>query len=516
MGVIRFAAQRFPSQPWTLAALATVLLAFAVAGASSSHANWLSRIVREAAESGGGTAVKAGKLGAGALDTAAAHVAALPKLAGGTSLAAHLTPEGHWKFANREGVVFTAGTPDELARFRSALAPEATTGDKLALYLSEETVFARPHSLADLPHDADLFVVAGDDAFRLRRTGDGLAAEISPALVVPATDRELFGETVYRLSRPLNRSNIRALALEGGGPRQLSSAPRYDPATRAALVDQVDPSALPQALAGIRGQTALISGRIEGITLAYRASSGPERTLDVTTLVKAAEDADVNLVLLNTGSARQPGGRNWLWQKVAVAGLDDALKRATLADFLGALGGSGSELSIAATRSALGRITFSAVPAPSASAPLTDTLGSWVGWDNWIGEFTGHMAVKAVEVFARDEAQERELEQRIFAGIPSSVQFFYLGSLVMGVLAWPVTSHWWSRIWPREQRREYAGRLGLWAARAVRLLAFLLLFLPLAGLPALLWFGTLNVWYVLTAPLRFLGWIRDRLSPRRA
>src|SRR5690606_23546477 len=128
---------------------------------------------------------------------------------------------------------------------------------RVALYLSEDTVFAQRAALKDLPADAELHVVVGKDAYRLRRgtAADDLAAEFRPGVVVRLTDRALFEETVYRLAKPLNRSDIRVLALETGGPARLSSAPRYDPATKAALVDQVDPTALPQALSGLRGQT---------------------------------------------------------------------------------------------------------------------------------------------------------------------------------------------------------------------------------------------------------------------
>lgn len=494
-------------------------LAVVAALATPSGAGWLSRVVREAAESGGGVASKVGKTGIGSLDNAAAHVAALPKLPGATALAAHVTPEGHWKFANREGQVFTAATPDELARVGTALAPDAAPGGRVALYLSEDTVFAQRAALKDLPSDAELHVVVGKDAYRLRRgtAADDLAAEFRPGVVVRLTDRALFEETVYRLAKPLNRSDIRVLALETGGPARLSSAPRYDLATKAALVDQVDPTALPQALSGLRGQTALVTGRIDGNVLTFRPSRGPEQTLDITRLVKAAEDADVNLVLLETAATHQPGGRNWLWQKVAVSGLDDALQRATFADFLSALGGGpGRELAVNAAPGSHGRVVISAAPTSTASAPLSDTLGSWIGWDNWIGEITGHIAINAVQVFARDAEQERELDARLVPGIPSAIQYAYLGSLVAGLLAWQVSFPWWSRIWPPEQRHEYAGRLGYIAARAARILARIFLFLPLVGIPALLWLGVLQVWGLITAPFRFAGWLRGRLSPRRA
>jgi hypothetical protein len=495
-------------RPTRMVAGLMMLSALSVALAGPSSAGWLSRLAREVAEGGGGAALKTGKLGLGALDNAAAHVAALPKMSTGTALAAHVTPEGHWKFVNREGSVFTAGTPDELARVGATLAPEAAAGDRLALYLSEETVFARRASLKELPADADLHVVVGNDAYRLRRAGasDELIAEFRPNVIVSLTEQKLFEEAVYRLSRPLNRSNIRVLALESGGPRHLSSAPRYDPASKAALADHVDPTSLPEALRSLRGQTALVSGRIEGDVLYFRPSSGPEQALDVTTLIRAAEAADVNLVLLRTAASHQPGARNWFWQKVAVAGLDDALKRATFADFLSALGGTGNELTVKTALSTEGRILFSATPAPSPAAPITDTLG------DWIGEVTGNVVVKAAEVYARDATRERELDARIVPGIPSAIQYAYLGALVAGLIAWQVSFPWWSRIWPPEQRQDYAGRLGYVAARVARFLARIFVFLPLVGIPALIWLGILQLWSLLTAPFRGLRWLRARFG----
>ena len=60
---------------------------------------------------------------------------------------------------------------------------------------------------------------------------------------------------------------------------------------------------------------------------------------------------------------RQPGGRNWLWQRIAVGGLDDALKRATLGDFLDALGKArGGVPRQRHARSLPGRVSIRAVP----------------------------------------------------------------------------------------------------------------------------------------------------------
>jgi hypothetical protein len=480
--------------------------------ATSAHANWLTRLSRGAAEVGeAGSA--ASKLGLGAAQHAAEYVSKLPKAAKDAALAAHATPEGHWKFVNREGEVFTAGNADELARVGSVLIPEAAAGGKLALYLSEDTVFAQRALLKDLPPDADLHIVVGDDAFRLRRgPGDAastLSAEVRPNITVALNDRKLFDETVFQLGRPLNRSNIRVLALEPGGPQRLSSVPRFDPATKAALVDQIDPATLGDALRKLSGQTVLVTGRVEGDVLAFvPATGGAEQKVFLREISAAAEAADVNLVVVQASGARQPGGRNWLWQRVGVAGLDEAMKRATFADFLSALGGTGGELAVTAAEAGQGRIVMRALPVNESTIPLSTTV------TDWMGELSGQLVVKAVEVQARDMEREKELDARIIPCIPSGLQFAVLGSLILGLLTWSVPRRWWARIWPPEARQDYSGSAGYIAARLARELAFFVIFLPLAGFPAFLWSICLGLWNVITMPLRFFAWVRGLVAPR--
>jgi hypothetical protein len=482
--------------------------ALALAYAPPTAANWLSRLAHGVGEVGE-VGLKAGsKIGVAALEGAAGYVARLPKLGKGSALAAHMTPEGHWKFVNREGEVFTAATPDELARMRGTLAPDTGSGDRLALYLSDETVFERRAALKDLPPGADLYVVSGKNAYRL---GEGATtAEIRPNVTVALDTRGLFEEAVFHLGRPLNRSNIRVLALEPGGPKRLTGAPRYDPASKAALVDQIDPTSLSSAFGSIKGQTALVSGRIEGDVLVFRPASGGEQKIDLKSLVAAAETSDVNLVFLETGTLQQPGGLNWLWQKVAVAGLDEALERSTFADFLSSLAGAGTDLSVTAAAGSPGRIVLQARPVASTSDAVTGTLGDWAS------EITGHVVVKAVQVYARDEAREQELDARIVPGIPAGLQFAYLGAIIAGILSHNISAGWWGRLWPPEERAEYASGMGYWAARVVRVLAYVLVFLPIVGMPALLWSMVLQIWGVLTAPVRAWAWLRARLGSRSA
>ncbi len=315
-------------------------------------ASWLTRIMGAAEQAGS----RAAKLGSGPLDHAAAHVKSLPVKAEGAVLAAQATQEGHWRFVNRSGETLTAGTPDEMKRVAPLLLPEAKGDVKLSLYVTEDSIFLYRGALKDLPAGTELNVVVGTESYRVLRRSEGTAerlyAEVRPSLFVEITERKAFEEVVWQLARPLNNANVRMLALEPGGPPRLASAPRLDPATQRALVDVIDPASLPAALGSVRGQTVLVTGRVDGKLLYVQPSSGPERSLLLEDLLKAAEDADVNLVVLHASSTpRQPGGRNWLWQKVQVKGLDQALGQPRVADFLSALAGPKGRFVVSATPS---------------------------------------------------------------------------------------------------------------------------------------------------------------------
>ena len=313
----------------------------------AAQAGWLSRLAGTAEH---GAAARVARKGA-TLDHAAAHLKALPDRPDGIALAAQATQEGHWRFVNKAGETFTAGTPDELKRVASVLLPEAKADAKLSLYVTPDTVFQHRAALKELPKSAELFVVFGDESYRILRRADGaserLFAQVRPNLFIELAERAKFDEALWQLMRPLDRARVRVLALEPGGPSTLTSTPRIDAATNRAAVDIIDPASLPAAMGSIRGQTVLVTGRVDGQLLYVKPSSGPEKSLLVRDLLHAADDADVNLVVLQSASTpRQPGGRNWFWQKVEVKGLDDALQRARMADFLNALAGPGRRFAV--------------------------------------------------------------------------------------------------------------------------------------------------------------------------
>lgn len=506
-------------RPRIPAAVLLSFLALVLFESGRADAGWISTLARIGGEAGtaGAAGAKIGKvagLGA-ALDEVARVVSKLPAVEkGGASLAAHATPEGHWKFVNREGEVFTAANADEIKRMTATLAPDLSPGGKLDLYLSEEAVFQQQALLKDLPDGANLHLVSGDNTYKLVRKGAGaeasLVAEIRPNVTIAVDDQDLFREALFHVNRPLNKSSIRLLSLAPDGPKGLGTVPRYDPVKKTALVDEIDPAALAGTLGKVKGQTVMLSGRLDGGKLTYKGAGGSDAALDIASLKSAAEAADVNLILLDSPVTRQPGGRNWLWQKVKVSGLDEALENKTFADFLDTLGKAQGELAVSASRDSYGRIAFQATPANTSVVPVPETVAGW--WQEFAGETSGHLAVRSLHVFARDKDREEELDLRLIPGVPSWLQFLYIGSVFAGLIAWEVTGNWWSRIWPPEERPDYRSALGYQLARLVRWLSYVFLFLPFAGAPGILIVIAVQLWEIILAPFRFLRWLGRKIA----
>lgn len=507
--------------------LATALVgAVFLAGAgalSPSLAGWLARLGGLADEAGGpgGSVLRHGLPGDEFAAAFARHVKTLPAEAGGAAaLAAHATPEGHWRFTSRSGEHFTAANPAELERAVATLLPDTPAGARLDFYLSADTLFRRGDLVASLPPNATLHMLTDGRAYRLQRSAAGkgvaFAAEVRPHVRVELGDPRLFAEAVWQLARPLDRAGVRVLSLEPGARQTLPPAPPRVPQTRAATVDQIDPWKLPAALASVRGQTVVLTGRIDGELLHFKPPGGSEKALSLRELTAAARAADVNMVVLQSAKAMQPGARNWLWQTVEVKGLGDALARRNLGDFLDALGAGHGGLRVAVSPAEAGRARLDVVPA-EATRPVTDGIGNWA--DQLVADALGQVLVEAVRLDVVDKERHQELDRRLVPGIPSLLQWSYLAALLLGLVGISYGRRWFARIWPAEERAEYAGAFGYRAARAVRGLAFVLVFLPLVGLPAALLavlVGTVRqAWSVLAAPLRALGWLFRKLGPAR-
>lgn len=430
---------------------------------------------------------------AGGIEQAAAGLHTLPEAVRPTALAADASPEGHWTFINAGGDRFTAGTVEELKRVASTLAPEMTkAAARLTLILTEDSVFRQRDLIKTLQQGLnlqsqgrrlDLMVAVDGNVYLLKRRIEGkserLLAEVRPNLLLELTDRRLFDEAAWQLAHPLRRASVRVLALEPGGPASLTSQPRLDPQSKRALTDTIDPEHVIAALPALRGQTAIITGRIEGDRLMFRPSSGAERSVSRTELQAAVEAYDINLVMLQSATPRQPGTRSWLWQRVSIERLDTALDRDHLADFLNAMGTPQTRLLVTASELAGGRIRLTATPVRDESSPRT---GIGEALSDMVSDIAGRVVTSSVEASLKSSSRQRELDRRLIAVVPSVVQYGYLALMLLGFAGRGVAQPWWNSIWPPETRENYAGAFGHRAAEAIRWVAFALLFMPAVAL----------------------------------
>jgi hypothetical protein len=498
--------------------LATFLLAASLLGATASQpaaADGLSQFRSSA-----------GTSGAGGLDAAAAQLKTLAGSKKGPALAATVGQEGHWTFVNQRGEKFTAASPEELKRVVATLVPglaegtgtpgtvpgqipgqipgqtvgktsDASAPDKrLTLLLTEDAVFDYRSWLKDLPQGADLRVVVDNQVLPLLIRGDltraepaaALFAEIRRDLFVAVINRAQFDEVVWQLNRPLTTS-VRVLALEPGGPATLGAMPKLDATSRRPLIDRLDPLRVAEGIKALRGQTAIVVGRVEGKLLVVQGSRGPEQSVIVSDLVQAAEASDVNLVMLQSASARQPGARNWFWQASEVAGLETALARAQVSDLLSVLGAGERPLTITPSSSGAtvaGRVTLTAmrdsVPARLENVvPMaTDAMAGAI--DDLMSGLTGKVTVTQAQLHLQSRQRATALQGRLVPSVPTGWIEGYVAALLLGLLGWRWTSAWWQRLWPQEARGDYAGVFGFRAAQAARAVLMMFVYLPVAGL----------------------------------
>ena len=459
--------------------VAGLLALMALAAAPSASANWLTRILKHADD---GVPHRAGKRLA-AIDEAGAHLKTLPAARRSRAVAVELSDEGHWRLRNAEGEMFTAATPDELKRGLRVLTPLSEEAAKQILLLSGNTLFKDRAKLKELPADAELTALIESRVYGLhRRIVNGIerySLDVGGGVRVPVRSSTEVHELLWQLSRPVELSAIRVLTLEPGATGLLKRTRPGDPAPGRVAVESVDPERLPHMMSAVARSTVVITGRMNGQALLYRPSSGPERTLALDELRQAAAAHDVNLVVIESASARQPGTRNWFWQRVALTSLDGPRAKPALPDRIGQLTG-GIPVEIDAVvmqelRTAFQLMGLARGAAGGWTAPVSET------WRDLAPEVTGTIVASGLRLDLTSRGRQRELDARLVPGIPSLVQIGYLAFLVLGLAGLSVAHDWWQRLWPLEARSDYPRRAGYWAARGVRGTIFLLMFLPLVA-----------------------------------
>src|SRR5690606_37892859 len=304
-----------------------------------AEANWLTRILKHADDAD----TKPGGKRLPSIDEAGAHLKTLPAARRSRAVAVELTNEDHWRLRNAEGETFTAATPGELNHGLRVLAPLTEEAAKQVIFLTSTTLFKDNAKLKALPPDAELNALIESRVYgvhrRLVNGAERYSLDVGGGVRIPIRSSAEVHEMLWQLARPVDLSAIRVLALEPGATGFLKRARPADPAPGRTAVEIVDPERLPHMLSAVAYGTVVITGRINGSDLQFKPSSGPERSLKLDALRRAAAEQDVNLVVIESTSARQPGTRNWFWQRVALTPLAGPRTKPTLPDLIGQLTG---------------------------------------------------------------------------------------------------------------------------------------------------------------------------------
>jgi hypothetical protein len=443
----------------------------------------------------------AGRIGSGLSHAGAAttYLKALPVKPGVAALAALAEGDGAWRFVSATGESFLAHSPSDVSVL---LQRQAAAGQKLDLHLPPSGLAGDPAMLDQVFDHASINIVGRNGAtYPVRRVASADGRTFDVALrenIVVRVDRpEAIEEILGRAERGFSTASVHVLSFDGAGAEPLSGVPRWSDGARLPLPQALDPASLAEDFRLIRGHTAIVSGRIDGGTV-YARRGGAEIGVPVAQLEAAARDADINLIVLSTDTAAQPGARGRLGGRVAVDNLADALASDTWADFLATLGGKDSQLVLTANPSGRTHVAIDVAVRPTRPPPAATAS---------IANESIHVVVHAATIFARNQAEEDEREGRIIPGVPTSLAATLLINFVLGVIARDLASSLLLRVWPkaltrREQSAAHWTRAG---ARLLRYGVLYLILLPLAGnLIFLVWLVRL-VWRIIMAPIRWLA-----------
>ena len=152
---------------------------------------------------------------------------------------------------------------------------------------------------------------------------------------------------------------------------------------------------------------------------------------------------------------------------------------ATFGDFLDALAARRGGFALTTSRDSTGRVHVRAEPDAASIGVTSDAANAF---DDLVSHVTGEVITNAADIDTRDQSAETELDTRLIPGIPTYIQYPYLGALLAGLLGWPTARGWWLKLRARLSGNSASGPTGI--GRVGSEAAFALIFLPIVGGPA--------------------------------
>jgi hypothetical protein len=363
---------------------------------------------------------------------------------------AHLDQNGDWHIQTQDLKSINISRQGQVA------------DSKLVLIIDSHQL---PPSLDDLnriPAGCTLYVKQKQKVYRLTR---GPAWTIShKQLSVKVNSVDEIKRVAWHLHRPWADKTIYVAGL-----------PHQPNAGMAAKIQGASIQSFLKNPRQFQQQTLVVPGIREDKT--FYVAGAESQALDMTQMKALARKYDTTLVFLHADGGKAV---RKLGQTLQAAFLENTLYDDTAA-FIQRLNPDAGAMTLEISPSGHARIVISArvksAPPADPAAPEQPRQSPLVTGLKPSADLAGTLA----EIYRPDQERSRELDRRIVPWLPSWLQYYVIGSLFLGVVAWSFSRNVWARLWRPKTRKHFNHSAAYILFRLGHEAVFLLVFLPLFG-----------------------------------
>jgi hypothetical protein len=405
-----------------------------------------------------------------------------------------LNNSGQWEVHSKDGSRHsfsdvTSGLTDQ--------SPKAVILD--SFYLPKDL-----NSFHNLPNDLPILIRSKTDRiFELQRPEVSSLSRVTSentswrlkdrAVSMKVTDAKELRSAIWHLEKPIIAGTPRLLSVQsnvaGKGQNVLS-----DETGRFIRPIEIQASDVISSFSQMKRETVVLAGRLDD----QKMHIGTDQLLDITSLKKAAESNDINLVLLNTSEPK--------------AALDRLAMDLTLRDRNDTSVGTFFNQYIAGVSPNSQRDPVRPVlELERSDSGDSQVLIQWeasklgskqLDGDSSNKESMAHLAVHStlhsIKIFHPDEMRSDELESRIIPWLHSFIQTYLIASAVLGFMAIVTSWRAWNYLWKLQRPARWCGWFVYAAVWPVHKVLFLVAFLPIAGFFTFWYIVLTTAWYILS------------------
>ena len=308
--------------------------------------------------------------------------------------------------------------------------------------------------------------------------------------------REALEEGLWRLKSGFNKGNIRLISFLPETKELPNKLATNINGSQPSLT-KINPDSLDLNFNILRHQTLIITGKRAGRFLEIKGINRKKTSVDLNELQETAKKHDINLIILESNSSAQPGSKVFPWNRsVRQTELEKAFSSDTYGDFISTLSGR-NKTTIEFDQKEGNFVSFRLKPDRS-----PDTVDSVMT----ATEVTSHLVFSVGKIIGHTRDHDREIDRRIFPGIPSWVHISYIINIISGLLVASLSVQVWRKIWPKIERDDFNTWWEFVCYYLVRSFLFMFVFLGLLGSLLLIAAFIITVFNFLMVVLKTILW----------